>query len=60
MASMEAVGWFTVGPNVRIPPKIIFIRLVKMTDPTYAYNSFTKFEYEVYARKRNSCHSVKT
>ena len=31
-----------------------------MTDHTYARNNFTKFEYVVYARKRNSCHSAKT
>ena len=30
-----------------------------MTDHTNAYNNFTKFEFEMYARKRNSCHSAK-
>ena len=45
MASMEAVGWLTVGPNVKIPSKIIFKRFVKMTDHTYAYNNFTILQY---------------
>ena len=37
---------FTVGPDVKNPPKIRFIKIVKLTDHTYACISLTIFEYK--------------
>ena len=57
MASMEAVGWFTVGPNVKFPPKNLDLKkIVKMTDHIYACNSLTSFEEEGYTMTGNGNH----
>ena len=44
---------YTVGPNNKNPPKIRFIKFVKLTGYTYACNSLTNFESEVHAMTRN-------
>ena len=38
----------TVGPNVKNPPKIWFLKIVKLMDHTYACNSLTYFEYKTH------------
>ena len=43
----------TIEPNEKKPPKIRFIKFVKLTGYTYAYNSLTNYEYEGHAMTGN-------
>ena len=47
-------GWcYTVGPNVKNPPKIRLKKFVKLTGHTCACNNLTSFEYEDHAKTGN-------
>ena len=49
----EAAWRYTVGPNVKNPPKTGLKKIVKLTDYTSACNDLTNFESKVQAKIGN-------
>jgi hypothetical protein len=55
---MKAASDSAVGPNCKSPPKMRYLKIVKLTNHACACNDLTNFECEAQATGNGSCEKL--